>query len=96
MESGALEEAQAACLRVSQLGERPDVYGPLAQRLQHVADWLRQRASVGLRDQGRDFFEGVWSGQQVQPQAKTSSSALIIRPSIPESEEKLTINLHIY
>ena len=65
LESGALEEAQAACMRVSQLGERPDIYSPLAQRLQHVSDWLRQRASVGLKDQGRDFFEGVWSGQQV-------------------------------
>ena len=65
LESGALDEAQAACSRVSQLGERPDIYGPLAQRLQLVADWLRQRASVGLKDQGRDFYEGVWSGQQV-------------------------------
>lgn len=65
LEAHVLDEAQAACLRVSQLGERPDIYGPLAQRLQHIADWLRQRASVGLKDLGRDTWEGVWSGQQV-------------------------------
>ena len=65
LEVHALEEAQAACLRVNQLGERPDVYGPLAERLRHISEWLKQRASVGLKDQGRDFHEGVWAGQQV-------------------------------
>ena len=66
LEIHALEEAQAACLRVSQIGERPDIYGPLAERLRHVGEWLKQRAAVGLKDQGRDFYEGVWAGQQVK------------------------------
>jgi len=65
IELQSLEEAQAACLRVGQLGDRPDIYGPLAQRLEQVASWLKQRASVGLKEQGRDRMEGVWSGQQV-------------------------------
>jgi len=36
IELQSLEEAQAACLRVGQLGERPDIYNPLAQRLEQV------------------------------------------------------------
>lgn len=66
LELQALEEAQAACYRVSQIGERPVIYGPLAERLRHVVGWLKQRASVGLKDQGREFYEGVWAGQQAR------------------------------
>ena len=77
LEVHALEEAQAACLRVNQLGERPDVYGPLAERLRHISEWLKQRASVGLKDQGREFHEGVWAGQQV------CSGLAVLRIHIP-------------
>ena len=32
----SLVEAQAACVRVGHLGDRPDIYGPLAQRLEQA------------------------------------------------------------
>ena len=77
LEMYALEEAAFSCVRVGQLGESPQVYQPLANKLQQIVEWLRGRAKSGLEQQGRDRFEGVWSGTQARalsnPRCTTSS-----------------------
>lgn len=66
LELGGIEEAEAACERLALMGQSPEVYQQLGERLRRVAGWLSRRATVGLHQQAQGRLEGVWSGAQAR------------------------------
>lgn len=61
----ALHEAMFTCIKVGQLSDKPQLYQPLATKIQQLCNWLQRRASSGLNEQDSESHEGVWSGGQV-------------------------------